>query len=904
MQKLLLFALLLWASGLAAQTHADSVRLDKLYYGSLDKVLDEISAEYKVKFVFDRAALAKIRLEKRPFDQPLLRFLDQVCRPNDLKAIYLEGGAIKIMGAYENPAINALTQRNTGAARTGAKQKNITIAGLITDRASGEALPFVTVRVIGAPVGATANVDGQFTLLNVPTDTSALIFSYVGYEPMRIFLQPDAPLMALQVTMKAEATLEEVVITAEREELLRASEQVSMLKMTPSKLATLPSLGERDIFRSFQLMPGISAANEHTSGLYVRGGTPDQALTLYDGFTVYNVDHLFGFFSAFNSNSIKDVQLYKGVFDAKYGGRLSSVVEITGKDGNNRRFNAGGDLSLLSANLWVEQPFGEKFTTIVTARRSWKGPLYQKIFDRFSGESEEDNSNPFGNRFGNAQVSSYFYDVNAKATWKPNERDVYSLSFYSGADKLDNSITPQLPSGFGGGGARLSLGITDLTNWGNTGASLKWSRKWNERLYSNTLASYSNYFSKRDRSVSGSFERDGETQDIKRGTFENNNLNDFSAKTDWTWKFTPGQQLEFGASATQNDITYTYAQSDTATLLDRSTNGLTATAYLQDKASFFKEKLIVTPGIRSTYFSPTGKTYYEPRANMSLKISDKIKLKAATGLYYQFAKRVIREDVLSGSRDFWVLTDGDQLPVASSKQYVAGVAWENKKWLFDAEAYYKTLDGLTEYSLRFTPTGPGGGGPGGGGGGGRVNYEENFFNGTGTARGIDLLLQKKYGKFNGWLGYTIGDTRQNYPVYGASDFYASNDVTHEFKAVGLYKWRRWDFSATWIYASGKPYTAPEGGYQITLLDGTSQDFLNVSAKNSYRLPAYHRFDVAATYNFRLGNAPATFGMSLFNLYNRANVWYKEFEIIDNQVISTDVNYLGITPNLTLGLRLR
>ncbi len=209
----------------------------------------------------------------------------------------------------ENPAIEALATKDS---KVGAKQKNITVAGLITDRTSGEALPFVTVRVVGAAIGVTANVDGQFTLLNVPTDTSSLIFKYVGYDPLLIYLRPDAPLLDMQISMKSEATLEEVVITAEREELLKASEQISMLKMTPSKLATLPSLGERDIFRSFQLMPGISAANEHTSGLYVRGGTPDQALTLYDGFTVYNVDHLFGFFSAFNSSSIKDVQLTRG----------------------------------------------------------------------------------------------------------------------------------------------------------------------------------------------------------------------------------------------------------------------------------------------------------------------------------------------------------------------------------------------------------------------------------------------------------------------------------------------------------------------------------------------------------------------------------------------------------------
>lgn len=895
MQKLLLFALLLTSAGLCAQNF-DSVRLDRLYYGAIDKILDDISAEHQVRFVFDRAKLSKLEYEKRPFGQPLPKFLDVMCRQKELRYLRHDDGSIRILGAYDKPETDVLTKRsgsvggNVGSGQSQVREK-VMVAGKITDRATGEALPFVSVRVRNAPIGSTANVDGQFTLLDVPTDTSALIFNYVGYEPIEIFLRPDAPLMALEVAMSAEATLKEVVITAEREELLRASEQVSMFKMTPAKLSTLPSLGEKDIFRSFQLMPGISAANEHTSGLYVRGGTPDQALTLYDGFTVYNVDHLFGFFSAFNANSIKDVQLYKGVFDAKYGGRLSSVVEITGKDGNNRRFNWGGDLSLLSANAWIEQPFGEKFTTIITARRSWKGPLYSTIFDRFSGENESDN--PFAQRFG-SQVSSHFYDVNAKATWKPNKKDVYSISFYNGADNLDNSIRPQVPEGFGGGRG-FNIGITDVTNWGNTGASLKWSRRWNDRLYSNTLVSFSNYFSERDRSTEGAYtDADGEEQSIRRGTLESNNLDDFSAKTDWEWKFAPGHQLEFGAGATRNNITYNYAQSDTASLLDRRSEGVTTTVYLQDKAVFFKEKLTITPGIRVSHFTPTREIYYEPRANLSMKINERVKLKAAGGRYFQFAKRVIREDILSGSRDFWVLADGEQLPVASSNQYVAGLSWENKDWLFDAEAYYKTLDGISEYSLRFSPGRPGQ----------QVEYEESFYNGTGMARGIDFLVQKKYGRFNGWIGYTLGEARQNYPVYGTSDFYASNDVTHEFKAVALYKWRHWDFSATWIYASGKPYTAPEGGYQIALLDGTTADFLNVSSKNAYRLPAYHRFDVAATLNFQIGNSPATLGLSIFNLYNRRNVWYKEFEIIENAVIETDVNYLGITPNLTFEIKLR
>jgi ferric enterobactin receptor len=890
MPKLFLYTLLLCPVFLCAQ-NPDSIFLNKLYVGTVPEILEDISINYKVKFSYKKEKISELRYNDRPFNEPLSRFLKFMCKDLDLKYVIQKDGVIQILGKYEQPELEVLQSARVYSG--GPKKKNITVSGSIIDVNTGESLPFVSIRVAGVPLGGSANVDGLYTLLNVPSDTNTLIFTYVGYEPSIIYLAPGAPFEKIDVMMSPSgAALQEIVITAEKQELLRAADQISMLKMTPAKLSTLPSLGEKDIFRSFQLMPGVSAANEHTSGLYVRGGTPDQALTLFDGFTVYNVDHLFGFYSAFNANSIKDVQLYKGVFDAKFGGRLSSVVEITGKDGNARTFNAGGDLSLLSANAWLEKPFGEKFTTIITARRSWKSPLYNKIFDRFSGENETTTASPFGS---NGSVASYFYDVNAKATWKPNKKDVFSWSFYNGGDNLDNSIKPQLPAGLGGGGGgNFSINITDKTNWGNTGSSLKWSRRWNNRLYSNTLVSYSNYYSKRDRSVSGQvLNSAGEEQAINRGTFENNNLKDFSAKTDWEWQVIPGQKLEFGAFTTLNDIAYSYAQNDTATLLDRQSNGTTTGAYLQDKMTFFRERLQFTPGIRVTSFSPTGQMYYEPRANATITPykhgASSVKLKFAAGRYYQFAKRVIREDVLSGSRDFWVLADNNRLPVSKSDQIVGGLSFENRDWLFDMEAYYKTLEGLSEYSLRFTP------------GFGTVSYDEFFYQGSGRAKGIDFLLQKKYGKFNGWIGYTIGEVRQNFPIYGAGDFYASNDVTHEFKVVGLYKWRQWDFAATFIYASGKPYTAPEGGYQIDLLDGEATSYLNVSSKNAFRLPDYHRFDVAATYNFM--NQKGSLGFSLFNIYNRQNVWYKNFEIINNQVIETNVNYLGITPNISFNYKL-
>jgi ferric enterobactin receptor len=878
------------AQMLAAQTLSD-IKLNALYSGKMDEVLAKVATETKVKFDFDQTKLSQIELTDRPFDEALDHWLSGICKARKLKWYQTKDGVIHILGLYENPEANNLAAKPKGS-RGEPSRTNFTLSGIIKDKSSGEALPFVNVHVLGTAIVALSNVDGHFTLLNVPADTCTLEFKYLGYRRARVYLSQHSPVERLPVEMEPETTdLAEITVSADREELLQASGgSTSLLKMSPSKLATLPSLGEHDIFRAFQLMPGISGANEQSAGLYVRGGTPDQVLTLFDGFTVYNVDHMFGFFSAFNSNSIKDVQLFKGVFDAKYGGRLAAVMDITGKDGNDRSFNAGGELSLLSANLWVEQPLSRKLTTIVTFRKSYQGPLYTSLFDAFRKSTGSTQQPDRPGRFTGTSVVSWFYDMNVKTTWKPTAKDVVSFSFYSGKDKLDNSPKIDLPSGFSG---RFNFEITDVTDWGNTGGSLKWSRRYNKKLYSNSLISYSTYFSNRDRSNSRTENNpDGTTSTFNRGVKENNRLEDFSAKSDWELKLSDQSVLEFGGALTYNKIKYSFSQNDTTTLLDRNSNGVTASAYVQDKFSFNKGRVKLIPGLRADYFSPTGKPYFEPRLDFQYQMNKRVTLKAAGGHYAQFVKRVVREDVLSGSRDFWVLTDGAKLPVAGSNQFVGGLAYETKDWLFNAEAYYKTLSGISEYSVRYVPSFQ------------SLNYQENFYNGTGRVRGVDLLLQKKYGRYNGWIAYTLGEVRHNFPIYGENDFYASHDVTHEFKFVNLYKWKHWDFSLAFVYASGRPYTAPEGGYQIKLLDGTYQDFLNVSTKNAYRLPAYHHLDLAATYNFRFISSPASLSGSIYNVYNHKNIWYREYEIVDNQLISTDVNYLGMTPNLTFSIKLR
>ncbi|MBK8500981.1 MAG: TonB-dependent receptor [Saprospiraceae bacterium] len=653
-----------------------------------------------------------------------------------------------------------------------------------------------------------------------------------------------------------------------------------------------------------QLLPGVSGTNESSSGLYVRGGTPDQNLIILDGFTVYHVDHLFGFFSAFNSSAIKDIQLHKGGFEAPFGGRISSVVEMTGKDGNTKEFNAGAGLSLLSYNAYVESPFADgKGSVLIAARRSFQSKFYSNLFDAFTGISENNqatNQRPPGgggrfSGFGQQEVkpNSYFYDLNTKLTYRPSTRDVISLSFYNGQDNLDNSRNLDNTSfrgGFGGGATNFSFNSdnVDLSNWGNIGSSLKWSRRWNDVLYSKITTSYSNYFSERDRRNQTTVIREDSLSTRNTGSYENNDLRDFTIKIDNEYKLSKDQQLDFGFQSTYNDIFYNLSQNDTTSVIHRDNQGHTSSFYLQDRISL-ADRLILKGGLRNSYYSLTSKLYFEPRASMTYLISKSLKGKLAYGKYFQFASRIVREDIQQGSRDFWALADDKNIPIASAKHFITGLSYENRSWLFDVEAYHKDLNGLSEYSTRIAPAGRGPGQT--------LNYEEYFYTGSGIAQGIELLVQKKAGNFNGWIGYTLGRVLYDFEAFGTEPFHANQDQTHELKIIGSYKFGRWNFASTFIYATGRSYTAPTGYYELKLIDGNTESLFEVSSKNGLRLPDYHRFDLSATYHFFLGSSRASMGLSLINLYNRRNIWYKEYEVVEGELYETNVSLIDFTPSL-------
>jgi ferric enterobactin receptor len=808
------------------------------------------------------------------------------------------------------------------------------LKGYVRDISSGESLPYANVVVQGTHAGSGTNVDGYFVILNAPAAACTLHVTYIGYIPTSVAIPAGLSKDALlQITMEP-STMEsdEVLITAQTE-IMQVSTEPSQLTVAVQELAALPSLGEVDIFRSLQLLPGISGANDGSSGLYVRGGTPDQNLVMLDGMTIYHVDHFYGFFSAFNADAIKDVQIYKGGYPAKFGGRVSSVVDLTGKTGNINRVRVGIGANLLSGNSVVEIPLWGKGAFLFSARRSYTDFMQSGLYDKLYGFITQDEQSgvrnntpqqpqrggggggfgggggqrPGGGGFGggrrpgqggilgNQNVAAatsepvfYFYDINSKLTLTPTDHDVLTFSIYNGRDNLDNS------QGLGGITIRqagetdpLNLSINSITEWGNAGMSAKWSRQWSDRFHSAISVARSNYFSDFLRTSTFDQTDVGDATVPQRflnqasGTIEDNTVKDVTLRFDNEFHLSSSHLITTGVSMSDFNADFLSVRDDTLTLVDRNMDARQSAFYLQDswKIQSYAE---LTLGVRGTWYGPTSEFYTAPRAAMRLNLTDRFALKGAWGHYNQFINRITNDDVLNGSRDFWLLSDQEMQP-GSAEHYIAGLSYETESYLFDVETYYKDLSGLLEYSRRVTRL--------------STDDDNRFFDGAGVAKGLEVLLQKKRGTVTGWIGYTLGKVQYSFPELNSGNSFAANhDRRHELKNVGMYSRGNWSFTATWVLASGQPYTSPESEYSIEMLDGTTRSYIHVGAKNSYRLPMYHRLDVSLSRKFRWdGGHFLDVGFSVFNLYNRKNIWYREFQVDVSPIVVRDVPMLGMTP---------
>ncbi len=776
---------------------------------------------------------------------------------------------------------------------TGAGQS---LTGKVVEKSSGEALPFANVLIKGTGIGVTTNSDGFFNLPNIPSFGDSIVISYVGYQTSTF---PVSPKGKQQLTIfplePITSELNEVVISAETYKMLNTTSGISTATLSTAQLANLPSIGETDIFRSLQLLPGVSGTNESSSGLYIRGSTPDKNLVLLDGMTVYKVDHFFGFFSAFNTNAIKDVQLHKGAFPAKYGGRTSGVIDLTGKTGSFEKLKGSVDLNLLSINASAEVPISNKLSLLVAGRRSYTDVMESGLFNKIKNTViGTDNLQQLVNSNVNTvEPTFYFYDWNSKLSYRPSQKDLVTLSVYNGKDYLDESRSVERLITSSGANPANRLFVADLsekTGWGNTGFSGKWSRQWGPKLYTNTLVAASEYFSNYNRNslVTASLpDQDSVTSSVEQRQSEVNGVHEYSARVNLEWQVSDEHNIEGGAAFSRTKVHYQNTRED-STILGSDQTGDNLALYISDTWSPLPGTSL-RAGLRWTNYNLAHKNFLEPRVQFTYEVEAHTKLKFAYGRHYQWANRIINENITQGARDFWLLADNDLVDVSSSDQYIVGITREVGQWVFDIEGYYKTMTGLSEFSMRFRRDNT-------------FDKNELFFTGAGVAKGIEFLIQKKQGDYTGWVTYTLGKVRNTFPgLNNGEEFPALQDQLHEFKMVHCYAIGKWNLSATFIFGSGKPFTEPEGQYSIRLLDGRTFSYIGVGAKNGSRLPPYHRMDVSANYGFQLGKAKAVLGLSIFNLYNHTNIWYKQYDFGQDPVLITNVTYMGLTPNISFGL---
>ena len=792
------------------------------------------------------------------------------------------------------------------------------IRGYVLDGQSGESLPYATILLKGQDRGALTNTDGYFVIVNAPAVPCTLEVSFIGYAPKTIPLDNAAPAVEpLKIQLQAQAIgLEQTVVTAEEEyEVWKRSEQVSQITFSPRQLETLPNLGEADIFRSLQLLPGISGANEGSAGLYVRGGTPDQNLVIFDGMTVYHVDHFFGMFSAFNADAVKDVQLYKGGYPAKFGGRLSSVVELTGKSGDVDDFRFSMGANLLSSHALMELPLAGRGSWVLSVRRSYtdfvESGLYTSLFDQVDDEESAPAANaPMGRRGRGRMLSQevsplfYFYDLNSKLTLSPTASDVLALSLYSGRDNLNESseLEGLRFKNFGATGDATGEEISGTrsqeneTDWGNLGASFKWSRQWYSRLYTNLLLSTSTYsstyFRNQNFSTTGTGAEPAAGNAFRLASVyeEDNSVEDLTLSFAAEWHAHTAHKIDFGASVARLHTDYAATFGDSIETLDIDAQARQSSLYIQDRWTPVRP-LEFTFGLRATHYDRTDALYYSPRLSFGWFLTDRVKLKGAWGQYHQFVNNISSENVLQGSRSFWLVADEEMEP-SSSAHTILGLSYENRQFLFEVEGYYKNLDGLVEFSSRI-------------GRRRQADYLGSFFFGEGLARGVEFLVQKKAGPLNGWVSYTLGEVEHTFEKFDAGDpFPADHDRRHEVNTVANYRRGPWSLSATWIFATGRAYTAPESQYSVQLVNGGVTSYVHVGEKNSFRLPDYHRLDLGLSRNFATSRFDWTAGLTLFNAYNRTNVHSREYDFEVVPVVVTDVTTLGFTPTLSIKATLK
>jgi hypothetical protein len=722
-------------------------------------------------------------------------------------------------------------------------QENFTVSGTVRNKATGESIIGATISVKDISETALTNEYGFYTL-RIPGGNQTLIISYSGLKTIQISLELIKNIQKDILLEPQSRTLDEVIISTPVLGRTVTGTQMGVERLSAAEMKFIPQLfGEKDPLKAIQLLPGIKSASEGSSGIYVRGGAADQNLILLDEAVVYNASHLLGFFSTFNADAVKDITVYKGGMPARYGGRLSSVIDIRMNDGNNQRLSVSGGLGLISSKLNIEGPVQKDKSSFLVSGRS----TYVDMFLKLSKDSTI-NRNKLG-----------FYDLNAKMNFQLGDKDQLFLSGYFGSDHLN---------------AGKEFGL----RWGNSTATLRWNHIYNNRIFSNTSLIYSNY----DYDI-----------DINLGA---NNLNIFSQIRDWNLK----QELQWNAGSNHslgmgiNSIYHTIHPGDVRSSASSNFNDIKfQQRYSWENALFISDtwkaspKFSFTYGLRFSAFSILGpgdffivdetgkitdtihkksgeiyKTYFngEPRFAARYLLNPSSSIKASYARNIQNL-HLISNSTTSRPTDRWVASTNNIKPEIADEFSVGYYKNFKRQFEFTAETYYKSMQNQIDYRDGADINNP-------------DAIESQLLYGIGRAYGVEFLLKKKSGKLTGWLSYTLSKTEKKISRINENKWYnARQDRTHDIAIVTAYQLpKNWILSANWIFYTGDAVSFPEGKYTI---DG--QLYFYYTKRNGYRFPDYHRLDIGATKVFKAkGRFTSELAFSLYNAYGRENAYTISF----------------------------
>lgn len=772
--------------------------------------------------------------------------------------------------------------------------QKVTISGTLEDRNTGEKLISANVYESSTLKGGASNVYGFYSL-TLPAGKVKIVYSYVGYqtEQIEIDLSRDT---VINLTLEPVIDIDEVVISAERSRSAVRSTQMSMTELSANTIKSLPVLlGEVDVLKALQLLPGVKGGNEGTSGIYVRGGGPDQNLILLDGVPVYNANHLFGFFSVFNPDAIQTVKLITGGFPARYGGRLSSVLDIRMKDGNNKKFSVDGSIGLISSKLTVEGPIiKERTSFIVSARRTYIDLLARPLI-RLQAGGDIDNF----------KAGYYFYDLNAKVNHKFSDRSRLFLSVYSGDDKAYLGSVQK--------GRDYRWEDETGLGWGNFTTALRWNYVITPKLFSNTTLTYSQYNFL--TSLLDQEERDGVIEHKYQFSY-NSGIVDWAGKIDFDYTPGPDHNMRFG----YNQIYHTFKPGVTVFLMDFGGNGQEGAAidttfgntniYAHEGSIYLEDDWTITPrlkanlGIHLSGFKVRDSLYksIEPRISARYMVNEKVSVKGAYTRMTQYI-HLLTNSTIGLPTDLWVPAT-DRIPPQKAQQFALGVVYEpSDEWELSLEGYYKMMDNLIEYKegASFFSV--------------QDDWEDKLEVGEGLAYGLEFLARKQYGKTSGWIGYTLSWSNRRFDSISFGEWFPYRyDRRHDISIVFNYRFNdHIDMGITWVYGTGNAVTLPLEKYasigswwgDMRWFDGLEY----FEKRNSYRVPAYHRLDIGVNFRKEKKWGERTWSLGLYNAYNRKNPFFLDFDKIMNEDGTTEsvlklYSLFPLIPSISYSFKIR